>query len=311
MKIKFIGILALSTTVALTACTNNEKTARNGLKYTVVREGSDKASVDGDYLVLNMSYRDKATDSVWYDTSDNMPQVIQSKDSIWMAGDGMVQVIFAELHEGDSVTFDVTAQDLFSKTWKQDLPVNVDPSQVIQFNIGMQRILKQDELMTWMQQASEKQRARADAEAARQLNTDLKIIEEYLAENNIEATKSVSNIYIEKIKEGEGIFANKGDTVQVDYTGYLLDGTFFDSSREEDAKKNEVYDENRMYKPFEFVLGQGMVIKGWDEGIADLREGDVARLFIPSTMAYGPQQRSAVIGPNSILVFDVELVDVR
>lgn len=82
------------------------------------------------------------------------------------------------------------------------------------------------------------------------------------------------------------------------YKGTLLDGTPFDSS----------YDRG---EPIEFVLGQGMVIPGWEEGIAMMNEGGKAKLIIPSKLAYGPNQRGNVIKPYSTLVFEVELIEVK
>jgi FKBP-type peptidyl-prolyl cis-trans isomerase len=295
----------------MAACNDGGVTSRNGIPYEVIKEGSEKTSEKGDYLVLNMMYKDKDTDSLWYDTGDNMPQVIQQEDSMWMAGDQMVQVIFAEMNEGDSVTFDIKAEDLFTKTWNQQVPPGVDPAKIIQFNIGLDRILKQDELMSWYQEEMDKQRVKMEQEAEEQFAVDQEIITAYLSENGIEATPTETGIFIEMLEEGNGKEANNGDTVRVAYAGYKLDGQFFDTSYEDLAREKNMYQEGRVYQPYEFVLGQGMVIKGWDQGITELREGDKARLFIPSTLAYGPQQRSEVIGPNSILVFDMEIVEVK
>lgn len=91
--------------------------------------------------------------------------------------------------------------------------------------------------------------------------------------------------------------AKAGDTVQVHYTGKLTDGTVFDTSLNRGA-------------PFEFVLGGGRVIKGWDEGIVGMRVGDKRRLVIPPDLAYGPNGQGP-IPANATLVFDVQLVWIR
>ncbi|MEJ2003800.1 MAG: FKBP-type peptidyl-prolyl cis-trans isomerase [Cyclobacteriaceae bacterium] len=312
MNIRTALSFTFAAAIFVSACsTNNEKTARNGLTYTVVEEGEGESSQSGEYMVLNMRYINKNTDSVWYDTSDEMPQLIQNNDSIWMAGEKMLQVIFGEMKEGDSVVFDVTAGDLFGNTWKQPLPPGVEAEQVIQFEVGLDQVLTQDELMAWMQEQDEKRRAVMEEQAQEQYAKDVEILEQYFADNNIETAQTESGVYIEMLEEGNGTEANPGDSVSVNYTGYLLNGTFFDTSNEELARENNLYQEGRPYEPFSFVLGQGAVIKGWDEGLAELQEGDKARFYIPSTLAYGPQQRGNVIGPNSILVFDIELVEVN
>ncbi|MCA9917360.1 MAG: FKBP-type peptidyl-prolyl cis-trans isomerase [Anaerolineales bacterium] len=101
--------------------------------------------------------------------------------------------------------------------------------------------------------------------------------------------------YIE-VEAGSGVQAKAGDLVSVHYTGSLEDGTEFDSSVGSD--------------PFQFVLGQGSVIAGWDEGIALMREGGKAQLVIPPDLAYGPTDYGPIPG-NSTLYFDVELVAVQ
>ena len=121
--------------------------------------------------------------------------------------------------------------------------------------------------------------------------------DKYLRENNITATPTASGLYYIETLKGEGAQPAPGNTVQVHYTGRLLDGTVFDSSVERG-------------EPFSFRLGVGQVIKGWDEGIAMMNEGGKAILIIPSELGYGPRD-SGSIPPYSTLVFDVELVGVE
>jgi peptidylprolyl isomerase len=102
--------------------------------------------------------------------------------------------------------------------------------------------------------------------------------------------------YIDEL-EGTGATAKAGDQVSVHYTGKLKDGTKFDSS----------VDRN---KPFDFPLGAGRVIKGWDEGVAGMKVGGHRKLTIPPDLGYGSRGAGGVIPPNATLVFDVELLAV-
>jgi FKBP-type peptidyl-prolyl cis-trans isomerase FkpA len=102
---------------------------------------------------------------------------------------------------------------------------------------------------------------------------------------------------IEKLISGDGASPKQGDTVTVHYTGWLTDGSKFDSSVDRD-------------EPFAFVLGTGQVIPGWDEGVAGMCVGDKSRLTIPPELAYGEQGYPGAIPPNATLVFEVELLSV-
>jgi FKBP-type peptidyl-prolyl cis-trans isomerase len=107
-----------------------------------------------------------------------------------------------------------------------------------------------------------------------------------------------SGLKLEILAEGMGRAPHPGDTVVVHYTGWLADGQKFDSS----VDRRE---------PFEFVIGRGQVIKGWDDGVAQMRVGERARLTIPPEMGYGERGAGGVIPPNATLIFEVELLEVR
>ena len=107
-----------------------------------------------------------------------------------------------------------------------------------------------------------------------------------------------SGLKIEDLEVGSGAEAKAGQTVVVHYTGWLLDGTKFDSSVDRGT-------------PFEFRLGAGQVIPGWDRGVEGMRVGGTRRLTIPPELAYGDRGAAGVIPPGATLVFEVELLEVK
>lgn len=112
------------------------------------------------------------------------------------------------------------------------------------------------------------------------------------------ATTTASGLQIEDIREGTGAEAKAGQRVTVHYVGTLTNGNKFDSSRDRG-------------QGFTFGLGAKQVIRGWDEGVAGMKVGGIRKLTIPPDLAYGARGFPPVIPPNSTLVFEVELLDVK
>ena len=107
-----------------------------------------------------------------------------------------------------------------------------------------------------------------------------------------------SGLKYEDLAEGGGAVASAGQEVVVHYTGWLTDGSKFDSSLDRG-------------QPFSFSLGRGMVIRGWDEGVNGMQIGGKRKLTIPPQLGYGAQGAGGVIPPNATLVFEVELLEIR
>ena len=111
-------------------------------------------------------------------------------------------------------------------------------------------------------------------------------------------TTTASGLKYTDLQTGEGTEAQAGKTVDVHYTGWLENGTKFDSSKDHG-------------RPFSFSLGAGQVIRGWDEGVAGMKVGGKRRLTIPASLGYGARGAGGVIPPNATLIFEVELLGVK
>ena len=313
-NMKLSNILGMMVLVGLfQACSGvSEETTPSGLKYSVVNKGSEGVAPKGSYLMLNMIYKDD-TDSVWVDTKDSgVPIMIFKEDSVWTKKDGSIQEIFVGLGKGDSITFDVSANDLFTKTWQAPLPPTITPETIISFYIGVLDVLDEEGLKVWQQEMQAKQMAKMEDEATGQKTIDEGLINDFLSKNNIDAQSTESGLRYVITEEGTGPMPAVGQTIAVNYVGKVLNGGYFDTSIKSIAEEQGLYAPQREpYQPIEFPLGQQAVIDGWDEGLALLNKGAKATLYIPSGLAYGARARSEKIPANSILVFDVELVDIK
>lgn len=169
----------------------------------------------------------------------------------------------------------------------------VPPYSTIVYDVELVGMRSKAEYDKEMQALQAQQQAQEDVRK----NNEKAARDKYLMDNNITVDPTPSGLYYIETEKGTGKKAVPGSTVNVHYTGRLLDGTVFDSSVERG-------------QPFSFRLGVGQVIKGWDEGIALMNEGGKATLIIPSDIAYGSRD-SGKIPAYSTLVFDVELISVE
>ena len=192
------------------------------------------------------------------------------------------------MHVGDSATFILNADTFFHYMGGE----NPFEDKELYFTFKMLELMPKAEVDAMMQAQEEQYNAYiAQARAAED-----SLMQKYIADNKIKVTPTVSGLYFISKKAGKGAQAVAGKKVAVHYVGKLLDGTEFDNS----IKRGE---------PIEFILGQGQVIPGWDEGIGMMKEGEKAVLLIPSNLAYG-ERGNQMIPPCAPLVFDVELVKV-
>lgn len=157
---------------------------------------------------------------------------------------------------------------------------------------GKESRLKPEEMQEAMMNMRKKMVEERKQKAEENKTSGAKYLEENKAKEGVKVTESCLQYKV--LKEGEGAQPKESDTVKVHYKGTLIDGTEFDSS----YSRNE---------PAEFGVGQ--VIRGWVEGLQLMKVGSKYQFFIPSDLAYGPQGRPS-IPPNSVLIFEVELLDI-
>lgn len=273
-----------------------EKT-KNGISVNWIRKNATAAQVKvSDVAEINISYysqtKDKK-DSLIFD-SKNTPQqaiLVQLKEP-GLKGD--IMDVLTLMHVGDSAIFNLSADSFFLKTvGVKELPKGIAKGSELKFFVGLKDFKTEEQMRAMQAQLEEKEKGQTQENQMKEGT----LIKEYLEKNAITQAPTASGLIIVTKTKGNGIKPKAGQKVTVHYTGTLLDGTKFDSSVDRGD-------------PFQFTIGQGQVIKGWDEGIAELEIGGKATLIIPSSIAYGPRG-TGPIGPYSPLVFEVELLKVE
>ena len=277
----------------LISCVDKEKVLDNGIELKYFKNGNGEEIKDGQIVMINLQYFD-------YDGNEllnkvgNDPVVLQ-KDSSW-ENNGIIYEVIDNLVKGDSVFFQLTTEQFFKNAPQSvEVPDSVK-NKLISFYTCVQDVMSQSEFEDYQRVQYEKMQQEMEQQNENQLSIDLELIENYLKENNIDAMKSESGLHYVITEKGNGDNAAAGDNVTVHYTGMLLNGEKFDSS----------LDRNQ---PFSFQLGQGMVIRGWDEGITYFNKGASGTLYIPSTLGYGSSGAGGVIPPNAILIFEIQVLD--
>lgn len=294
---KYINwLIAVLVVVGFVACEEQEQVTDSGITYKYITKGSGDTPAPGGVWEINAAYYDHKGDTMFSSAKQGGPVVTQ-----YMApypANGGLEECFNYVGNGDSAVFMVPADSLYKHTAGRMAPPDLVGT-MIEVRLGVVAVYTMEEYTAMME---EKNKVRIDEEVA--------LIEAYIAENKIEANITEEGLYYEILEEGTGRKPESGERVRVAYKGYLLDGTVFDTSIEEEAKLAGTYNPGRPYEPYEFTLVTGSVIQGWHIGIAQITEGTKARLIIPSRYGYGSRGSGAVIKPNSVLIFDVELVEI-
>lgn len=285
MTKKIIGLLMAVCICSITfAETVKYKKSDKGVRYAIVKGNKGERIKAGNIVIANIKYAtDK--DSVLFDSWKMGGPLTLKMVNPTFKGDLMDALIL--LTEKDSASFLFNADSMFKKTFNMPQPEFIKAGSDLKFTVKIERVTT-EEVMKADEIKLQKEKNMQETVA----------IDKYIADNNLTVQTSPTGLKYVINTPGDGAQAEAGKTVKVHYTGRLLDGTKFDSSLD----RND---------PIEFILGKGMVIPGWDEGIALLKVGGKALLVIPSNLAYGSRGAGGIIPPFAPLTFEVELVSVQ
>lgn len=256
----------------------------NGLLYKFERKSkSDKVAKVGDLAMLHVEFW--MGDSLMFNTkrinaNQTVPEFIKDPKHRGDVYEGI-----AMMKPGEVAIFKTTLAEMAANT-----------------NTTIPPTIKNGKYATWrIEMVDLKTKKDIQEEEGKLAKEDEKQILEYLKRNKLKGEKLNEGVYIVTHEQGSGNHPEKGDKVTVNYTGKLLNGTVFDSNV--DPKFNHV-------SPFSFAVGTSSVIKGWDAALLQMKKGQKVTVLIPSALAYGKNSPSPDIPANSIMIFDIDLLEI-
>ncbi len=236
----------------------------------------------GQYITLRMAYYID-NDSLLF-TTEELPDKVMRVQLKEPEFEGDMMAAFKKMHESDSVHLSIPTNVFFPRILEISRPNDVSSKSNVIVRVRMVEIQTPQEVAIAMNKKREEAR-----------DTEPQKIADFVERTGYEGQKYKSGIMLEWVKRGGGDIAHPNNQVVVEYKGYTTSGTIFDESE----------------TPFQFKYGVGAVIRGWDEAIAVMHEGDKAILVVPSSQAYGARGVPGTeIGPFEPLVFEIELIQI-
>jgi FKBP-type peptidyl-prolyl cis-trans isomerase len=284
-------ICGICFTFILSACNNSANTSGyqttpRGLKYNIISGNSTSKAKVGDYIAYSSTLRSTSGDILFAAANSNQPLIASVVEPAY---DGDPSEILTMIGEGDSVSMLISEKDFFKNV--TPLPEKVKPGDLVKLDLKIYKVYSAEQYQN---------EVLPTIKAAPYIKEE-QLIKEYINGRNWSATRTESGLFVIVDKPGIGKKPTNGSKVKVNYSGFLLDGTPFDSN---------VNPQFNHVQPFEFTIGQGQVIKGWDEGIPYFAKGGKGKLVIPARLGYG-EQGSGKIPPNSTLMFEIEVLDIQ
>ena len=259
--------------------------SKSGIYYSLhkIGESSFKASY-GDYIITDISYQ-TMKDSVFFKgrRKFKLEKPLTEKS---------INECFTMLSQGDSASFIIPAYDFFTNTLGKTMPSFIGANENMKFSANIVEIQSEEEYISeknaflkWIEDFSEYEK---------------EILRQFIQGSRISAKPTLSGLYYIRLSPGNGRKVKLGDTLVIDYEGRFLNGKFFDSTV-------------KRFEPFQFVYGQEwQVIKGLEEGVGLMEEGEKALLIVPSDLAFGQEGSSTgIIPPYTSLIYEVELKKIK
>ena len=293
--------------ISNTGCNSNSGFKKtHGIEYKIVKDAPGSTAKMGDIVEFNLIAK-VDTQELGNTYKQGHPGALKVGEP---KGAGDLAAVLPFLSVGDSAIVQISCDSIIKSIPPAQLEqaLKMQPwmkkGKKITINMSIVSIKSMDEYKKDMETKQAQAQNEAKAKAAEQMPIDDKTLQDYFAKNNIKAQKTASGLYYTIQKPGSGAQITDGQTVSMMYTGKTLEGKAFDSNQDTTIGHHGS-------DPLVFPVGAHQMIPGVDEGVALLKKGSKATLYLPSPLAYGAQSPSPNVAPNSILIFEVEITDVK
>lgn len=301
-KNAYLLILAV---IGFSACKESFKKGDEGLEYKIISDGDGEVIKYGNFMQIHISqfYNTGKKDSLLTDTRQSAP-IVELLDSL--STPPAYFKILRQLKTGDSLVIRVLSDSAFKKS-PESMPPFIKKGHYLLTTVKVINVFtSREQADSARNAATAAAQLKNDAMSAEQLKKDDKTLNDFFAKNNIRAQKASLGTYVQILQPGTGNNIDTTVVVKTNYTGKSMEGKPFDSNTDPAFNHVQPFLVNMTGDP---ALG-GSVIRGWTDGLKLLNKGAKAKFYIPSSLAYGSQGAGADIAPNSILVFDIEVLDI-
>jgi FKBP-type peptidyl-prolyl cis-trans isomerase FkpA len=307
-KLLFILLVCILTNHSFGQISGSDyQKGESGMEYKIVQSGKVDLLKAGQFLELhftNLLSRKGKQDSVLNNTREIGAAQFMQLDSVNIPAAYLL--IFKQMSIGDSVSTRTLSDSMFKDNPMQ-MPPFIKKGDFIYTNIKIENAFKtQEEADSARKIGMENAERVGKMKAEVQAKLDEKAIADYISNNKVEALKTLDGVYVETIKPGNGPYLNTNSIVKVKYTGTTLAGVMFDSNVDPSKGHTDLLAVNLTEDK---SIGNG-VIPGLEKGMFKLQKGSIAKIYIPSGLAYGTRGAGPDLPANANLIFDIEVVSI-
>jgi len=294
-KLLVWSVVFLSTVIA-TKAQVNYRMNENGLQFYFAYDSTGLPAMIGELVSLDMVISDENGNEIKNSYSSGKPVLFPVRISSFP---GDIYEAVRMMSNADSALFKISADSMYQHVFRKDLPSSINEGSFLDVTIKVHFIKSQKKHVEDLQEQAESEEISEKEFERREL--ELVNIRNYIKNEGYVVDSTESGVYYQIQEMGKGVAADSNSTILMNYDAYLMDGTLFEST----------YNEDGVGRPVSFVLGKQQVIQGWEDVLPLVKDGTHLYIIVPSHLAFGKHEKQGYFPAHSVLIFDVMVVGVR